>query len=183
MRLLIDLDEVLVDFVGGCLQAHGWTRDRLLQTWQPGTWSIVEPMGMTEVEWEAPIKELGEAFWTNLQPHPWADELLKLVRRLTDDWLIVTCPSTFGAAARLGKTKWLRNYFGPAFDRFSITSDKHRYAAKDAILVDDREETVKRFTLVGGIGQVFPAYNNSLHAHRHDPVGYITPALEQLCGS
>lgn len=180
MKIFLDLDEVLVDFVGGALAVHGWTREQLHEAWTPGVWDMTVPMGLTEEEFWRPIHAAGETFWTGLQPLPWAEEVLALVRRYADDWTIATAPSLC-PTSRLGKERWLRSYFGPAFDRYVITTEKHRLAGPGRILIDDREETCRKWSLAGGIGQVFPAHQNSLHQHKHDPVPVIRLALEGLC--
>ena len=177
-RMILDMDEVMVDFVGGALRAHGWTRKRLYAAWPPGEWDMAAPMGLTLEEFWAPLTAAGENFWTGLEPHPWLPRLLALVEGLTKDWYIVSSPSQC-SSCHAGKARWLKTRFGPHFDRFAITPHKHLFANPDTLLIDDRDETVRRFTDYGGVGLVFPARHNRLHRLADDPVRYLETVLKK----
>lgn len=172
MRILLDMDEVLVDFVGGALQIHGWTVEQLDAVCPPGVWSIVEPMGLTPNQFWSPIQRVGSAFWLGLKPLPWADCLVAMISDLTDDWHIVSSPSSGGVGCYTGKTLWLKQYFGQTFDRFVITPHKHILARSGVILIDDREETIDKFNLAGGCGVLFPSPRNRLHRYSDNLVDY-----------
>lgn len=182
MRILLDLDEVLVDFIGGCCRAFKADLALVLQNWTPGEWSCVGPIGKVKgfplddkFFWTV-IHEKGEAFWADLEPLPWIEDVLDLVKSLTDDWHIVSAPS-FCPTSYSGKVKWLKNYFGRGFDRFAITPHKNLFAGKDVLLIDDRESNVKNFIRAGGDGLIFPRHNNGLHTRKQDPVGHIRKML------
>jgi len=176
------MDEVLVDFVGGALRAHGWTRERLYSAMEPGVWNMAEPMGLTHQEFWKPIDRLGVHFWCNLPALPWAAELLEIVKQLTDDWHIVSSPFPSGTRYSYeGKVRWLKQRFGPRFDRFAITRHKYIFAGPNVILIDDNEETVKRFCEADGLGLLFPRRLNKLHLYGGDPVNYMRPYLKELC--
>lgn len=180
MRILLDMDGVLVDFVGGALAVHGISRTELESRWPIGTYDIVKPMGLTAEEFWKPINEKGKDFWVELEPMPWIDELVNLVESLTDDWHIASSPSR-SAQSYAGKVLWLKWYFGELFDRFVLTPHKHIFACNSAVLIDDQEENVNRFIGAAGRGILFPARWNSLYLHRHDPVKYISTILEEQC--
>ena len=183
IRILLDMDEVLVDFIGGVCRLFGITRKELEEHWIPGEWDIFLPLckaisrTMSSDEFWGKINERGETFWLGLDTMPWINELLKLVQSLTDDWHIVTSPSHLPCSYS-GKVKWLKNWFGPDFDRFAITPHKEIFACKNVILVDDRQENVIRFREAGGEGILFPTQGNSLHKFTDNPLHYVTPVLE-----
>ncbi|MCK9568818.1 hypothetical protein M0R72_07755 [Candidatus Pacearchaeota archaeon] len=175
LTVLLDMDEVITDFVGAALREHGWTRHRLEKVWTPGTWSIVEPMEMTQQQFWAPIKAAGTDFWAYMNPTPWAEKILGLMSKY--DWMIVTSPSKC-AAAGTGKIRWIKQQLGEDFEDYVITPCKSRLARPDYVLIDDREETVKNFVKAGGRGIVFPSRHNFLH-ECSDPVQYVKYRLEQ----
>jgi len=179
VRILIDLDEVLVDFAGAAARVHGWTRERLNEVHTPGIWSIVEPMGLSNTQFWRKINELGSFFWSELKPLPWAEDLLSWVKLVTDDWWIVTSPS-FSPHSYVGKLLWLRGYFGEDFDRFIITKHKYLLANPETLLIDDREEAVAKFRNWGGLGAVFPSRHNGLHCFAYNPVAYLIDHLALL---
>lgn len=179
MTVLVDMDEVLTDFVEGSLRIHGWTRERLERVWQPGSWSIIEPMGMTADEFWAPINAAGEEFWLGLEPTPWARDLIEGIDRLTCDWYIVSSPSQ-SPSAYSGKVGWLRRFLNDGFDRVVITGHKHLLARPGNVLVDDREESVEQFIDAGGQGIVFPSRYNSLHWQAENPVRFVLTELRRL---
>ncbi len=182
MRILLDLDEVLTDFVGGSCRSFRVDKAKVLENWTPGEWSCVEPIAkakgfrLTDEFFWAVIHQQGEAFWENLEPLPWAAQVLDLVKSLTDDWHIISapslCPTSYG-----GKVKWLKKYFGKDFDRFAITPHKHIFAGKGTLLIDDRESNVTDFIAAGGDALVFPRLHNSLYTLRNDPVGHLRRML------
>jgi 5'(3')-deoxyribonucleotidase len=167
------MDEVLVDFVGGALRIHGWTRQRLEQVRPPGSWSIVEPMGMTPAQFWRPINAAGESFWLGLQLLPWASRVVDWVRSVTPDWYIVSSPSST-TSSYAGKLRWLRRYFGRDFQQFVLTSHKHLLAQPTTLLIDDREETVQQFITAGGEGLLFPSRHNRLWSLADDPVTHLS---------
>lgn len=194
LRILLDMDEVLVDFVYGACRAHGVTLTQMLQHSQRGTWSIVEPIGWAtgilssspsavfgDDEFWAPIAAQGAAFWRDLPALPWCMELVTTVRNLLagrgDDWHIISAPSVHAPGSYAGKVAWLQGYFGTAFDRFALTPHKHIFACRNAVLIDDRPQNVDAFREAGGIGVLFPSPMNALAKYSQDPVPYVKEVL------
>ncbi len=191
VRILLDMDEVLVDFVGGVCKRWGTTPAQVLPYWTVGEWNIIPPLSsalaakegvkvcITEKEfWE--LIEGDEQFWIGLQPTVFAREILDLIESFTDDWHVISspshCPSCYD-----GKVKWLKYFFGYNFNRFAITPHKHLFARSDTILIDDWQSTVEKFIEEGGKGIVFPRHSNNQHANKSDPVAYVTKELERIC--
>lgn len=194
-RIFLDMDEVLVDFVGGACRRWGVTVEAVRSNWPVGEWDIVPPLSkvvnavprgqrpdwsaLTEAEFWRHIHDRGPDFWCNLEPHPWLEDLLTAVRAVTPDWYIVSSPSRC-PSSHAGKATWLKRYFGPLFDRFLLTPHKHLLAGPGAVLIDDREETVERFVAHGGRGILFPAYHNSRHADRDRAAELVIGELGRL---
>jgi 5'(3')-deoxyribonucleotidase len=178
MKIILDMDEVLVDFVGGMARHHGTTRQKLRQKQKPGVWEMHRTLGISANTMWRPIYKSGLAFWLTLEPLPWIDDLIEMVETFDVEWHIVSSPS-LAADSYFGKTCWLKNYFGHDFDRFAITPHKHLFAKPGTILIDDKDENVEAFREAGGRGIVFPTKGNSEHAVV-DPLGYVYGALTAI---
>lgn len=172
-RILLDMDQILVDFIGGAIQIHGISRQKLESCWPAGQYSIIEPMGLTQDEFWRPINEAGDLFWLGLETLPWINDLLHLVDSLTDDWYIVSTPSLHHTSYS-GKARWLKRFFGQSFNRFIFTFHKGVLACSNALLIDDCEETVEQFIIAGGSALVFPGRTNKLYNHADSPVDYLS---------
>jgi len=187
IRILLDMDGVLVDFVGGVCKLFEISRDDLNKHWTLGEWNIVPPLGRaigmrdafnTTMFWNE-INDGGEKFWLELEEMPWIDDLIKMVEDITDDWHIVTSPS-YLPCSYSGKIKWLKNWFGDKFNRFAITPHKEIFAQENVILIDDRWKNIREFRESGGIGILFPSQGNLLHSRSEFPLNYLLNNLESL---
>lgn len=193
-RILWDLDEVLVDFVGGACEAWGVHKADLLSNWEIGRWDdqydIRVPMGKTLLQYGKRLNEEmmpvefwsrindNEAFWESLRPHPWIMELIQLGEKYTKDWHIITAPSSCVSSYH-GKIKFLKRMFGSSFDRFCITPHKEIMSKKGVVLVDDNPSNTHKFLNHGeGLSILFPAYHNRLHDHRDNSREFVEYSLE-----
>lgn len=186
MRIFLDMDEVLTDFVGGACKAWGAEPAAVLAEWEEGKWDIVPPLSralgreplLTQDEFWRPIND-NVLFWAGLKVLPWAQEVVALVRSLTDDWHVVSSPS-YCDTSYMGKVQWLKRFFGPRFNRFCITPHKYCFAQPGTVLIDDRDSNVKSFIRAGGAGIVFPRYHNSCHGLKNDPLAFVSDQLQNL---
>lgn len=186
--ILLDVDEVLADFVARACEVHGVCPQRLKAIQEPGTWDIVAPLSrlkgldlpMTQSEFWKPITDLGESFWTSIQKTPWCDEVVDLVRSTTDHWYLVTAPSICYTSLS-GKHQWVQQHVCSKYGRMIPTPDKYLFSYHPgAVLIDDRESTIIKFS-EHGEGVLFPHIGNSLHDRRYDPVTYVRNRLQTIC--
>lgn len=182
-RLLLDMDEVLVDFVSGALATHNVTREAYESEHLKGAWDITPTIGriLGRLDWTLddfwePIHDAGPEFWLCLQPFPWFTEIIGWAEKFRE-WYIVTSPSR-NPNSVAGKVAWLQSNFGGKFNRYVITRHKHLLANKDSILVDDRESTVSKFCQYGGKAILFPTNHNSLFSLREDPMKHVFDAVD-----
>ena len=175
--ILLDMDEVLCDFVGGALTIHGWTWEQFEQKTQPGRWGLPELLGLSKADFWMPINRMGSQFWTDLVPMPWLYDLIALIEPICLEWKIVTTPSRHPSSAA-GKLQWMERYLRTHNQKYDLTNDKSGLANENTILIDDRETTVREFIAAGGHGIVFPARHNSLLQHRYNPLPYVKRQLE-----
>jgi 5'(3')-deoxyribonucleotidase len=147
--IYLDMDGVLVDFVNGAIEATGI--DLTHDTWTE--WDAYRLKGWTSDQFWAPINER-LYFWEDLQPYPWAEELLELCKSFGE---VVFCstPSRNPESAS-GKLTWLRQRGWLKDHDCILMKDKWRLAKPGTILIDDRRESCALFAANGGRDICFP---------------------------
>lgn len=190
MIIFLDVDEVLADFVGGACRTWGISKEEVEAVWNRGTWEIVPPLSKAlkrggvrgpdnDDEFWQKIHHVGEDFWTNLDPLPWAKDVVSYLSSLTKDWYVVSSPSLCPTSYS-GKVKWFRWFFGETFNQFILTTHKHLLARRDAVLIDDRESNLSAFKKAGGGTVVFPRIHNSSWIDRLSPLDSVKKQMSQL---
>jgi len=145
-RVLLDMDGVLVDFVGGVCKTHNkpWPYDPDVQ----GSWDLEPLFGIQSPEFWAP---LGYEFWAELEPYPHFREFLCA---LEDKFgarhicLLTSPPRTQGAIE--GKLTWIRKHMPDYSRRFLIGPAKEFCASERHVLIDDSEANIAKFQAAGG---------------------------------
>lgn len=159
-RCLLDMDGVLVDFVGGACRHHG-IRDPYDDPQNWGKPKLDELAGMPKSVFFAP---LGEDFWANLEP---TRECFALVEMLEKHFgkeavCIMTSPVlTHGCYE--GKLCWLRKHLPQFSRRFLVGPTKEFAAGPEVTLVDDSDSNIDRFLAWGGDVIQVPRPWNRLH--------------------
>lgn len=185
IRILLDLDCVLADFVAGCSFEWGFHPDDIYKHWPVGKYPMNEAIGaalgrepLTTTEfWD---KLNGNAkFWEELPRLPWIRALIDEVNRVTEDWHVISSPS-YCPSSYAGKVAWLKAEFGPKFNRFALTPHKEIFAQPGVILIDDHEGNVEKFRAAGGEAILFPAHHNQLYRFKHNPLDYVLGTLNDL---
>lgn len=186
MRILLDLDCVLADFVDGCCREWGLLTQEVYSNWRTGEYpmnnALAKTLGWEEMSdaqfWQ---KLNGKArFWAELPRTPWMVDLLELCYHAAspEETFIVTSPSHC-PTSYYGKAQWLKEHFGSTFSRFDITPHKERFGRiPGTILIDDHEGNCEKFRKAGGRAILFPAHHNSLHHLKHDPLSFVREALK-----
>lgn len=185
MRIFVDLDEVLCDFVGGALAVHRpyQALAELQAARTPGVWDLPSFLGITLEEFWEPIHAQGEQFWLGLRPLPWINSVMgpATYHDRTCQPRIITTPSD-NPHSYSAKIKWILRYVGPCEASTAIlTHDKSQYACPDAVLIDDRDKNVQDFIDAGGQGIVFPTIGNSLWKLADDPLTHVHMELDRIC--
>lgn len=185
-RILLDMDCVLADFMSGVARAFGFTPAQLLAAAVPGEYDVQVPLGKLlnwdrrggrlpdDVFWGRVERDLR---WAELDPLPWARDLVRLVDSLTPEWYVVTSPAR-GRECVPGKQEWWNRFRGRDWcDRLIPTRHKHLLAKPGAVLIDDHEANVERFEAEGGTGILFPCHHNRLHEQKSHPIPYVRRML------
>jgi len=157
MQYFLDLDGVIVDFVGGIIKYYklkctefdicAWDS---LYDWYPGT----------VAEFWAGIPE---SFWENLAFTPEGPAIIDLLAREGIKATILTAPPWTGAT---GKQKWIRKNLPEYFDhgRYLIGPSKTCVARPGAVLIDDAEHNIDDWVKAGGLGILVPRpWNRNRH--------------------
>jgi 5'(3')-deoxyribonucleotidase len=172
-HVFIDMDGVLVDFISAAFQAHKSTYDPL--TYPKMEWSIASVLGVTENEfWDKIDRATG--FWENLQQYPWAIRLVEAAKALAPIKLLST-PSSH-PSCHFGKRMWCLEHL-PGVEMI-LCKSKYLLAQPGRVLIDDREDTIRKWEEAGGIGILFPQPWNSNYSVADLGIDYVLATIENL---
>jgi hypothetical protein len=167
--LYVDLDGVLVDFIGGWMD-HYSIVDR-----KPVTkWNFGEDYGLDRVDFYKSITSLPTSFWSNLKPTHWASELMDnltsslygtdlngkfaiINHRPTQD-KIMFLSHAVSEDCRIGKHLWVNKHFPQFGDSLITVSDsrfKANFANENCTLIDDKLQNCRSFVEAGGRSYLF----------------------------
>lgn len=172
MKIYLDMDGVIADFVKAIHKAHG----------RPYCYEDPSARGCFEIEtiWGTSANDFWKTdtyeFWNSVEPTPEAEGIVRLVEWAvgSENVAVLTSPSN-GSGCVPGKKDWMRRYFPQFHGRMIFTSaDAKRFlAASDRLLVDDRDKNVKGFRDDGGRSILLPRHWNSLHSEAEDAERYL----------
>lgn len=141
MNLFLDLDGVLVDFIGGYKKISGKT-----------------PKNYHDLDWKI-IEAGGVEFWSDLKWLPGGKDLWRSLKEFKPT--ILSSPSRH-EDSRSGKRIWVRRELGKSIPLI-LESQKEKYADKDSILIDDLHKNIKNFKEKGGLGILHKSNENTLN--------------------
>lgn len=184
----VDMDGVLANFLWGALKAHD--RLDLYENWPKGQWNISTALGVTEDAFWAKIDERKEQFWASLPKTAACDVLLTSLYRWASNpdrpanIAIATAPSLSPYAAA-GKTMWLQHHYGRGFRDFVITPDKELLGQPGAVLLDDCEPNISKFSRKKGFGILVPSVTNAhgfdmMPENVPDVIAVLNQAAEEI---
>ena len=157
MKVLLDMDGVLVNTVGGICDffdikspyVYGASAD----------WDLSKTLGIQHKDlWP----HLGYEFWRDLKPYPWMKDVVSLLEENfgKENICLLTSPcGTRGCGD--GKTDWAKEHL-PDY-KILIGSAKEFCASPDRLLVDDNNENVAGFRKEGGYAFLFAGPWNAKH--------------------
>ena len=174
-HIFLDMDGVISDFIGGACRL--FDRDDALRNWPLGERDAPKAFGVsTSLFWEK-IDGAGADYWANLEPYPWCQELIRLIKE-TAPFTILSAPS-LGVECPTGKLRWLRAHLGAGFHDHLFGHQKYFCAKPGHVLIDDSEPNVNRFREHGGSAILFPQPWNANHTIT-DRLGYVAQELRRL---
>jgi len=172
--ILLDMDGVLTDFAGAVCALFGQEPPGPAHRGK----DLAAATGIRAGQMWPRIDDLGAKFWRELEPTPFANELVSLCRK-AGEVVIATSPSN-DPAATAGKIAWLQQRFGKRFRDFVVSPRKELLAAPGRLLVDDTPKHVDAFRVAGGQAVLLPTWHNGELAEGGDPLDPVRTALAAL---
>ena len=177
-KVLLDMDGVLVNFVGGICKALG-KENPFDNRHNLGKWDLAAIWGISEEEfWEACSSHL---FWTHLD---WMLDGRMILRAAEDavgaeNVYILTTPAPDPESA-YGKLRWMERELPEYRPRLLMGACKHLCAVPGQILVDDADHNVKAFQEAGGQAILVPREWNANHLVWGTAAEYVRGQLIDL---
>ena len=130
--------------------------------------SSLSPKEYNEVKgvdkfWEI-IDSRGVGFWVGMD---WMDDGKELFNLLKENFNVELLSSPSRAeSSRLGKRLWVRNHKLGVKLNLEYSRSKHKYAAPNHVLIDDREDIIKDWESKGGVGILHTSTKNTIKCLR-----------------
>ena len=168
LKLFLDMDGVLADFVTGACLAHN----------RPSPYLDPEALGIFDMEklWGISVNEFWRTidakvdFWDTLQKTPEADALVAAALSMfsIDNIAVLTAPSMDPTCVP-GKRRWMQKHYPQLAKRmiFASAGAKQFLAGPSYILSDDRDKNISQFKLAGGVGILMPRLWNAGYGRAH----------------
>ena len=144
-ELHIDLDGVLVDFVGGVQKVMADPQFDITDKKRRGDfWHHLKTIP----------RDQAIEIWANLEWAPGGRELWRYVSRFNPK--ILSSPGyTLRNIIETGKMKWIKDNLKPKPAGIIFTPDKHKHANQFGILIDDQQKNIVSWEERGGIGILY----------------------------
>lgn len=163
MKLFVDIDGVLADFVSALCEAHNRV-DPYCSQQNDGIYDTGKIWKITPEELWAPT--LGAEFWASMKPMPYLPELLNIIKQAMGGWEDVCLLSspTWDPACALGKLQWIQQHMPKELYRQYLLGPAKRFCASDdAVLLDDYGYNCDKFEEAGGRAILWPQPWNMNH--------------------
>lgn len=162
MRVFLDMDGVVADFMGGAMVLHGkpFPYDDPANRGDHG-WGFDQSWGLPQAEFWAPM---GYSFWADLPKTREADAVVQLLSTAfgPNNVCFLTSPCHTPGCVE-GKRDWVRRYYPQLPILFSVASPdldalppKQFLAHNKSLLIDDHTPNVWSFREAGGVAYLFP---------------------------
>lgn len=177
MKVFLDMDGVLVDFVGGIYRAFGVPYDYGISATK---WKFYADMGLSFEEFDS-ICNID--FWARLD---WMRDGRAILNTIIDkiqpiaSIYLVTAPMP-NPGSSTGKTLWVKKHISWLKERLIITqASKALMAGPDTLLIDDKDQNVIEFQKAGGQAILVPRPWNSEYVHARDTLDVVQKAIRSL---
>jgi 5'(3')-deoxyribonucleotidase len=178
MKIFVDMDGILSNFVGGVAELYDMTSEELeYKLWEAKTYHIHEVLGITEPELWDEIEDAGVDFWLSLDRYDEAKKLLWELHKLDHKVYIASDPGDWAYSLQ-GKVNWLRDNTHARFNNYCFTKHKHLLADEDSILIDDNLNNLADFNRAGGYAIRYPRPWNYSEGEEYKP--NIREIIEQV---
>jgi 5'(3')-deoxyribonucleotidase len=165
IKVFLDMDGVIADFVSAAVRVHGKPDPYLLPS-SLGIFDMEKLWGITIEEFWAPINDAGASFWSTLEPMKDAFDIAQTAIDFAggpENVCVLTSPSNDPGCIP-GKRAWMEMHFPELKKNMLFGSAKHFLAGPNRILVDDRDKNLEDFAAHGGRSVCVPRLWNRLHS-------------------
>ena len=143
-KVALDLDGVLANFTKAACK-------------KCGVLYPVDPKKFEENWLDEKTKDIlwkncrGHDFWAEIEPFPWANEIVKIVNNNCADWRFITKPS-FDPGSYSGKFDWVRMNFKDKIRHLWLVNGSKAYACTgpEHLLIDDNKKNCQEWRDAGG---------------------------------
>lgn len=173
MRIFLDVDGVLADFVGTAARHMGF--DPSLVT----AWDFYSLIGTTDRQFWDTVKSYGSEFWKTMDKYPWCGDLFRDCSKVGDVSLLTAPPPRADCrpAAVSGRIEWIHATFGESFKDYFAGCKKESLAGAGAVLLDDSDSNCRKFEAAGGRAILFPRPWNA-NAGIDEPYSFVLDQLD-----
>ena len=185
-KVFLDMDGVLVDFIGGLHRALGVSYDPNKYPYPVSKYEMFEDL-CYRTEGRVSMDNLYRAcdpaeFWSNLEWDPMGKAIRTAILVEMGSWNnVVICTSPMATPdAWKGKVEWLNRNI-PEVKNISITTaPKHLYAKAGHVLIDDKDSNVAQFKEHGGAAFLVPQpWNNDRELYNTDYIPRLRKFLSK----
>jgi len=191
-KILLDLDDVLVDCTGSVMRRLGDMDDRDLAwfdvnlDWPSDHGRDVIKLYEKHTGIYRSVKDFWSMFerdfWANLRPFDHMYALIEICSQVVGSENVAICTSpTKCGECHAGKLDWIEKYMPEHMSRqYLMTPRKQFCASHGTLLIDDFDQNVQDFRDHGGMGIEFPRPWNRNAEHSADPMPNVIKQLEIL---
>ena len=182
MKVYLDIDGVLADFVSGVHKAFNISYSYTDYPYTKGLWDWFAEADLT---WDKVDSVCDVEFWAGLEWIFDGQSIYHMVRRYTrrsgNSLNLLTTPMK-NINSTVGKLTWIQEHLGENHRKQALITgaDKKIFAGPDTLLIDDQDKNVEEFVAAGGMGILVPRPWNELWGWANESLQVVKNSLEML---
>lgn len=179
MKVFIDVDGVLANFLGGVHKALGVPYSYVQYPYDKAKWHMLTDI--PGVDKFTKVDDLcNKQFWSNLAwMHDGEDILDAIQKKFIETYLLTTPMPNPGSGT--GKLWWIKQQVPKLYKKTILSyAPKSLLAGPDTLLIDDNDENIAEFVAAGGHGILVPRPWNALHGWADETLQVVKNSLEEF---
>jgi len=184
----VDLDGVLVNFMGPALDLHGRSVPEVYGTSVAlGTWDTWKLLGISPEKFWEPLDRNAFDFWSGLPWTPEGKHILRMAEQVFGEKNVrlLSSPPRH-PLAWAGKAAWVQRELPQYAQRLHLTNDKAVVAGECGLhtkfLIDDSDRNLTEWADADGAGILVPRPWNSQHRDAGRVIGAVIERIEKATG-
>jgi 5'(3')-deoxyribonucleotidase len=161
LKIMLDMDGVLVDFMGGLHKNLGVDYDPTGYPYPASKYDIFEDI-IARSDGRYKVSDIYDScnavkFWADLEWDPMGKEILQAAKDIVGVNNIVVCTAPMTRPdAWAGKIAWLNKHTPELKKVIVMSAPKELLAKKDHMLIDDKDRNCEAFCGAGGLAYLVP---------------------------